>query len=290
MKTSWDDLALFAATARAGALAPAAAATGVSVPTLSRRMKSLEQRLGRRLFHHGVRGYAPTPEGRDLLSRAERMEAAAAEVEAWRARAGGPPRVRISAGTWTARHLAANLPAYWSPAAPWAPEFVHCNLDMDIARREIDVGVRNRRPEQPWLAGRRIGTVRHAPYAAPGAADGWIGATPEISPLPSEAWLAREHGAEVAVVANDPALRLALAEAGIGRAILPTFVGDARPGLRRAGPVIDALTAEQWIVSHHDARHDPPIRAALDAIGDWLAAATGGGADVAARDRAAAGA
>lgn len=272
MKASWDDLALFAATARSGALAPAAAATGVSVPTLSRRMKALERHLGRRLFRHGAHGYAPTPDGRDLLARAERMEAAAAEIGAWQTRAAGPPRVRISAGTWTARALAANLPAFWSPGAPWAPEFVHCNLDMDIARREIDIGVRNRRPEQPWLAGRRTATVRHAPYAASLSVEGWIGATDEAAPLPSERWLAREHGSEIRVVANDPALRMTLAEAGVGRVVLPTFIGDAAQGLVRAGPVIDALTSEEWLVSHHDTRHDLPIRAALDAIGGWLAA------------------
>jgi hypothetical protein len=36
--------------------------------------------------------------------------------------------------------------------------------------------------------------------------------------------------------------------------------------LRQIGPEISELLHEEWLVSHHDARHDPPVRAALDAV------------------------
>ena len=268
---NWQDLALFAAVARNGALARAAEETGVSVPTLSRRMKALESQLGRRLFVHGAEGYAVTAEGRELQSRAERMEAAAAEVENWRARGGGPVRVRITCGTWTAERLARSLAEWWSPEADWSPDFVHCNLDMDVARREVDIGVRNRRPSQPWLAGRRTGTTRFAAYAASHEVAGWIGASREATLLPSEAWVAGTHPDRIVATANDPRLRLALAEQGLGRIVLPVWIGDGRSGLTRVSDPIEPLTAEEWIVSHHEARHDPPIRAALNAIGDFLA-------------------
>ncbi|MGR3433886.1 MAG: helix-turn-helix domain-containing protein, partial [Shimia sp.] len=102
MKTDWTDLALFAAVARHGQLARAATETGTSAATLSRRMTALEARMGRRLFGHGRAGYKPTADGRALLARAERMEAAAAEIAQWHAAEAGPARVRVSAGTWTA--------------------------------------------------------------------------------------------------------------------------------------------------------------------------------------------
>lgn len=271
---NWQDLALFAAVARAGALARAAEETGVSVPTLSRRMKALEGRLGRRLFLHGAQGYAVTADGRELLSRAERMEAAAAEVESWQARGGGPVRVRITCGTWTAERLARSLAEWWSPDAGWSPDFVHCNLDMDVARREVDIGVRNRRPSQPWLAGRRTGSTHYAAYAAAPEVSGWIGGSREAAPLPSERWIAETHPEGIVATANDPRLRLALAEQGLGRIVLPVWAGDGQPGLMRVSDVIEPLTSEEWIVSHHEARHDPPIRAALNAIGDFLSRRT----------------
>ncbi|MEM7614658.1 MAG: LysR family transcriptional regulator, partial [Pseudomonadota bacterium] len=52
--------------------------------------------------------------------------------------------------------------------------------------------------------------------------------------------------------------------------VLPTFVGDTRPLLTRTGPEIKDLTTEEWLVAHHEARHDPAIRHALDAIAKFL--------------------
>ena len=102
--------------------------------------------MGRRLFLHGAQGYMPTVTGRALLERTERMEIAAAEIAQWQAAQDGPTRVRISAGTWSALHLAENIAQIWQPSAPWVPEFIHANIELDIARREIDIGVRNKRP------------------------------------------------------------------------------------------------------------------------------------------------
>ncbi|MEM9798621.1 MAG: LysR family transcriptional regulator [Pseudomonadota bacterium] len=265
---AWNDLALFAAVARTGTLSAAAAATGTSSATLSRRMTALETSLGRRLFLHGAQGYAITEDGRALLDRAERMEAAAAEVAQWQATGAGPRRVRLSAGTWTAQALAGSVSDYWTAEAIWIPEFVHCDRDLDIARREVDIGIRNRRPDQPWLAGRRTARVRYAAYGLP-EAQGWIGTSYDAAQTPSARWLAATHGAEIVTTTNDPRWALALARAGIGAVVLPMFIGEASDLPRRGAPIAD-LEHEEWLVSHHEARHDAPIRAALDALGTFL--------------------
>jgi len=265
---AWNDLALFAAVARAGTLAGAATGTGASTATLSRRMTALEAQVGRRLFRHGAQGYALTGDGAALLARAERMEAAAAEIAQWRAEGAGPVRVRLSAGTWTAAALARDVGRYWTADADWVPDFVHCDADMDIARREIDVGIRNRRPDQPWLAGRRTAEVAYAVYGRDGAR-GWIGPSADARPTPSSRWLLRAHGADIVTTANDPRLALALAEAGLGRLVLPCFAGDASPLDRLSDPIAE-LAHDEWLVSHHEARHAPPIRAALDALAEYL--------------------
>lgn len=266
----WDDLALFSAVARHGSLTAAAAQTSSSAATLSRRMKALEAAMARPLFLHGRDGYALTTEGRELLRRTERMEAAAAEIETWRDAVPGKHRVRISAGTWTSNHLARHLTDFWKPEFDWVPEFLFCERDMDIARRQIDIGVRNRRPEQPWLAGRRTGTVTFAPYGLDASITGWIGAAGDRAATPSATWVETHYAEHIVTRANDAHLAYAMARAGIGRIILPTFVGAGARELLQLGPPIDALTSERWLVCHHEGRHDPPIRHALTAMAAFL--------------------
>ena len=67
-------------------------------------------------------------------------------------------------------------------------------------------------------------------------------------------------GAAIAIEASSPRLVLDMVRAGAGRAVLPCFVGDAEPGLARLGATIAELTAEQWLVMHHEERHDPAVR------------------------------
>jgi len=272
MKTGpdWNDLAYFAAIARSGSLSRAAEELGVSAATLSRRMKAFEAGLERRLFHHGAEGYTLTAEGWELAEKTAGMADAARQIANWQDARQGPACVRISAGTWTALDLAEQLPEFWSPDAQWLPEFIYCDQDMDIARREIDIGIRNRRPEQPWLALQQIGWVTYAVYAADPGVTGWIGPSWGAVVTPSMRWVEACHGAEIVTKANSPHIACALARAGIGRVVLPTFIGTRQKGLAQMSDPIPELRSAQWLVSHHDARHEPPIRAALESIAGYL--------------------
>ncbi len=78
------------------------------------------------------------------------------------------------------------------------------------------------------------------------------------------------HGGEAVTRANSPHLAAALARAGAGRVVLPMFAGARMIGLARVSEPIAVPRSEQWLVSHHDARGEPAIRAALDAIGSHL--------------------
>ncbi|QBY00827.1 LysR family transcriptional regulator [Rhodophyticola sp. CCM32] len=262
----WDDYAYFAAVARTGGIARAAQTSGVSTATLSRRMRAFEARLGRRLFLHGASGYTLTAEGRTLWDKIQRMETAAADISQWRQTSTGPVPVRISAGTWTALHISERLDEIWRPDAPWLPEFIHCELPMDIARREIDIGIRNRRPEQPWLAGQRVGTTEFAIYATDKAITGWIGPADDAAATRSAQWVEAHHGAQIVTRSNLPLFAYQMARAGVGRVVLPLPVGDGAPGLIRLSDPIPELCMERWLVSHHEGRHEPPVRAALTAL------------------------
>ncbi len=265
----WSDLRLFLAVARGGGLGPASRLAGASAPTLGRRVAALERDLGLRLFQRSRTGYQLTEAGRTLLGHAEEVEAAVAGITRWRSGSAAPRSVRISAGHWMMRFLASHAGALLPAGRDWPLDFVTANARLDIGRRAADIGIRNRRPEETTLAGRRVATIAFASYARRGAAAAtlpWIALSGEAAITPSAAWLGRQNGAVIAYRCSDPRTLLDLARAGVGRVVLPCLVGDSEPGLARDGERIAALTSEQWLVVHHDDRHDPAIHATTEAI------------------------
>lgn len=270
----WEDLRLFLAVARAGGLAGAAEQTGVSAATLGRRVASLEKSLNVRLVEREARGYQLTSAGRDLLVRLEDMDDTARAISAWRDSGSTKRRVRISAGDWTARLLMDNIDAFWSQDDPWVPEFLADPRSRDVARRQIDIGVRSRRPKQEWLAGRKIGTVRYAVYQAGSVGDeaeiGWIGVVEDEAHFPTGSWIRDHHGGEVTITVNRAMHALPLVRQGAGRMLLPMFVGEAFSDLVRLNGPIGSLQTERWLVMHQDERHEPAVRQALSALGKLL--------------------
>jgi DNA-binding transcriptional LysR family regulator len=263
---SLDDIALFLTVADSGGLAAASRLTGVPMPTLSRRMAELERRSGRRLFLRGKKGYALTAEGRGLVEAAGPVRDARACLRHWMDYARAAPRVKITCGVWTPRLVARNALRLAPASAGWQVELMASNADVDIARREADIGIRNRRPEQSWLAGRAAGVVRFAVFGRHDGAAGFVG-LPEGAPTtPSERWMRSRHGSEIVPTASDALLAMELARTGVGRVVLPIFAGADEPGLDQLSAPIAEIDHEQWLVSHHDARHDPPVRRALDAL------------------------
>lgn len=264
---NWDDLRLFAAVARCEALRDAAAETGLSPATLSRRLRALEDRIGEALFRHGADGYALTPAGRTLALRTARMEREATGIGR-----GSNARVRITAGTWTMIDLADHLGDFWRPGLGWTPDFVQCDRVLDIGRREVEIGICNTAPDRPWLAGRRVGHVEYAVYAAHPDVTGWIGPAEGSFVTRSQQWMLDRHGADVSARANSGTVAAAMAEAGLGRIVLPVFAAKRCPRLVPVGGPIPELRSEEWLVAHHEGRSVPAVRQALASLARYLRA------------------
>ena len=269
-RPSLDDLSLFLQVAETGSLSAASKLSGTSVPTLGRKMTRLEEQTGRRLFQRGAAGYALTPEGCNLRAEAMALREAEKRIELWQAHGPRARRVRITGGDWTLSFIARNLRQVWSEDAIWVPEFIASTAMVDIARRAADIGIRNRRPAQEWLAGRRTRHISFAEYGRDETVKGYINLPQEISTTPTTRWLWENRADQIVMQVSDARLRLDLACAGIGRVLLPTFIGDAQPGLKRLAPAIKAIGNDEWLVCHHEARHEPPIRAALEALATLL--------------------
>lgn len=254
----WDDLRLFLAIARAGGLGPAAESTGKSPPTLGRRMLALERRLGLDLFRRLPRGYELTEQGRDFLNTVAAIENKIVPLASAEKRR--RPIVKISAGQWVT-DLLCRKAAELIEGDPVLLRFIAADHILDIGRREAVIGVRNRRPDQIGLAGRRIGRVRFAVYAADGEIGTWARV---IGPTPSARWVDENIGDTPSIEVTNSRNALDLALAGVARVVLPTFVGNNQNGLKQVTEPIGELEHDQWLVTHDEDRFLPDVRRVIE--------------------------
>lgn len=287
---SWDDLRLFLHVARLGGLSAATHSTGLSAPTLGRRVAALEREFGEPLFERSQSGYRLTRAGEDLLVRAEEVELAMLALRRWKDGAVGERVVRLSAGPWTSHFLSTHIDTLWSVEDRFALEFVTAAQTIDIGRRNADIGVRSQRPTDPWLAGRMVGRVAYAIYGGRNFVGGvqagyFVGLSGASSQVPSARWLQARHGDRIVVRGNDAQSVRELVAASAGLSVFPCFVGDSDPRLVRAAAPIAELETEQWLVCHHEERHEPAVRAVTERVaallqqhGDLFAGAGGAGA------------
>lgn len=271
MDTNWDDLRLFLSVARLGGLSPATRATGLSPSTLSRRVAALERQIGEPLFVRSHLGFGLTAAGRELLTRAEKVEASVLSLRRWRDGVIGEPLVRIAGDPWTSEFLSRRIDELWHIDDGIRIELVTVHEPLDAGRRSAEIEIRNTRPTETTAAGRLLGRMAFAFYCVPklinGVAAGlFIGVKGDCASLQSSRWLAAHHGDRIAVWAHEVRAVQELTAAGAGTSVLPCFVGDADPRLVRLAPPLEELTTEQWLVMHHEDRHDPHVRKMADRI------------------------
>jgi DNA-binding transcriptional LysR family regulator len=284
MSADWDDLRVFLTLAREGSLTTAARSLGVSHPTVARRVRALEQRIGARLFDRLPDRFVPTSAGEELLGDTQAMERAAESINRRSAGLTDTARgiVRLSAGEAMAALIARHLP--WLRARLKHIEF-ELNASHTLAnlsRREADLLIREQVPDLAGIVTRKLGRVAYAIYGHPDLAPDlsrgrpsetrlrtlpWLGFDDDHSYMPGQAWLQELlAGARPVVRGNNWLVLHEAARAGTGLAILPCYLGDADPALRRIGGVIESVFADQWLLVHRDLRALPRVRAVMDAV------------------------
>ena len=275
---NWDDLRVFLTLAREGTLTTAARALGVSHPTVSRRVQALERQIGARLFERLPDRFVPTSAGEELLADTEAMEKAALSIH--RRSAGLSDTVsgvvRLSAGEAMAALLARHLPGLRARLRQIEFEVIASHTLANLSRREADLLIREQVPELGGIVARKLGRVAYAVYAARDYPLGrkpvlekepWIGFDDDHAYMPGQHWLHdRLGGGRPAVRGNNWLVLHEAARAGAGLAILPCYLGDPDPALKRVGGVVPEVFADQWLLVHRDLRALPRVRAVMDAV------------------------
>ncbi|MER9714273.1 substrate-binding domain-containing protein [Mesorhizobium sp. M0174] len=94
----------------------------------------------------------------------------------------------------------------------------------------------------------------------------FVGVTGEGANVASARWLQAHHGDRIAVRGNNTHAVRELVAAGAGLSVFPCFVADSDPRLVRVAQPIPELETDQWIVTHHEERHSPPVRKVAERI------------------------
>ncbi len=264
---NWDELRYFLAVARKGSVRGAAIMLGVNHSTVSRRIDAFEKTLGVRLFERLPSGYFVTPAGEEMLQSAEQIENAVAainrHVTGRDTRLSGLLRVTLH-DSLAQNLLMPDLAAFCEVYPGIELELVISHSMADLARREADIAVRVSNDPPDSLFGRRILRYAAAIYASQdylarhqptngGSNLTWIGWNDSV---PDPQWV-RESPYPEARARNripNPLAQLAAAKAGMGLSMLPCFIGDTEPTLRRLPPATAMPSRDIWLLTHEDLR------------------------------------
>jgi DNA-binding transcriptional LysR family regulator len=290
----WNDLDLFFHVATQGGLTGAAVATGVSAPTIGRRMLGLERQLGRTLFIRSPQGYRLAHDGTVLLDHVRVMRRAADSILDWQRDAFALPIVSIAGDAWIAGFLADHAQSIRGPDDAFRICCKSAHTGLDLTFREADVAVLAARPDHGNFAVRQSVAMRYGVYGAAAmtaeAGERWISLGTESAASAADRWVFEHHENKIMTWTSSPDLLQRLIRKGHGFGVLPLFVGDNDPELTRRGEAIAELEHPLFIGANDDDRKRPEVRIVLDRIANLLRSHQDlfAGADASAAQRASA--
>ena len=281
MDWDWDDIRYFVAVAKAGSITGAARHLGVNHSTVSRRIRGFEETLGVRLFERLSGGYVLTTAGEDMLPRAQQMaeqaDAIAHDV------LGRDRALRGDIHVTTADAMATRfvMPHVAHFAQTFPDVNVHLSVSnayLNLTQREADIAIRATNAPPENLIGTRVARLAFAVYGTRRylATLARSGEAPQlvapIGGMPLRGWVERTYPDLSRVLYVDEAnLTLAALKQGVGVGLMPCFMGDLQPELRRYREPDDDVRLDLWILTHPGLRATVRVRAFRDFFVDALA-------------------
>lgn len=287
-----NDLRLFVQAVENGGFSAAAQRLGIPKSTVSKRVAELEAGLGARLIHRTSRSFVLTDLGRGFYdhARAAVLEAEAAQDVVRRRQAEPAGVVRITASVPVAQlRLARRMPALAQAYPKLLVQLHVTDRFVDLVQEGFDIAVRSHFAPLPdsdllqrRMAVERIVLVAAPDYLArrgePRRPEELEGHDGLLTSPNAKAWRLRDGGgaeAQVApiprLIADESAILLASAEAGLGIACLPEAM--VQPGIAagRLAPVLpgwSAGTVTTTILTPHRRGQLPAVRAVIDFLAE----------------------
>ncbi len=276
---NWDDLRFFLAIARSHSLTAAGRELGVSQPTVSRRLAAMEDSLGVRLFDRTKLGYELTAPGVEIFETVQHVEE---ELNSIDRKVFGQDRRLMGSLRVTCTEVMANvyLSQHFNRFLDQHPEIdlsIVCTFQhLSLSRREADIAIRVTSQPPDTLVGRCLAKVALGVYAAATSTTAFVD-----SSAPAEwnwiGWQDETYN-RMLITGSFPDARIrhrvddmqtmrSMARYGLGVVVLPCYMADLDPGLRRI--ISEPMTEnapDLWVLSHPDVRRVARVRLFTDFI------------------------
>ena len=276
---NWDDLRFFLNVAAKGTAKQAGQSMKVNHTTVARRIASLENQLGARLFDKSPTGFRLTATGEKILQATERV---ADEIGGIEASVSGEDMALSGTVRLTISDSVLNtigMPLVQSILADHPEidlELAASDIVSDLLRREADVAVRYTNAPHESLVGRNAATTIYHLYRRK---DGYLAPASKGTPalvytyqdsdqrLTNVKWFRDIYpDAYTQAAFNSGLAMLEATRAGLGLARLPCFMADTDPLLERHPKSVAEKGFDIWILTHPDLRATARIRAVTDML------------------------
>ncbi len=280
----WNDLRIFIAVSRSHTLSEASRQLGLDATTIARRIARLSDDLQAQLFEGNGPDRRLTDAGQKLLRYAERIEdaalAAEEDVTGERRSLSGQVRLSVSEGFAT-RVLAPKLHLLAARHPGIRLDIITASGFLNPSKREADMAVMLARPKRGRLTVRKLGDYRlhlyasHAYIATAGMPDSredlsahpLVGYVPEFLFAPELNYLDEvEQGLEANLRSSSINVQHQMIAQGAGIGVLPDFMGEPDPLLRRVLPDTIEIRRTFWLVTHAELAR----LARIEAVSSWL--------------------
>ena len=275
---NWDNLRYVLRVASCGSIARAARELEVNRSTVLRRINAFQEDLNCRIFERGDAGYVLTPEAEKMIAAAREVEATLfdmqRQIEGRELKLEGELRVTTTDSFMLAM-LAPHLAGFCKKHPHIEVNILITNSLLDLHRRDADIAIRPISQPDSSLVGHRLQEVRFAAFASSDYLDEageqplfehhWIGLVDSLRGSPIGRWIESKLDPDKVCLRCDSfvALRTS-AEAGIGVAILPRFLGDSSDKLTKLEDLNPGLNTGLWLLTHPDLARSARVHAFVD--------------------------
>jgi DNA-binding transcriptional LysR family regulator len=279
---TWDDLRVLLALQRHGSFLGAGKALGVSTSTAARRIEALEAALGRPLVHRTNEGTLLEPDALPLVALAEQLELGLHALRRDDTPEALSGTVRVSLSEGFIRPVIQRLSDLRRAHPALRFEILSETRIVDLARREVDIGIRTNRSSSKALVERLMGRIQLGLYAAPRYIErrlqtarvrmvelprhdviGWEG---PIAAQPPMNWLETQGARQFVFRSNSYHGILEATLQGQGIAVLADSGGRSLPGLVRLEIETELPSVPVYLVFHRELRRVRRVRLVVDTL------------------------